>query len=193
MNLLYHDNAIFRVLGKIADVFVLDILFIICSIPVITIGSSATALYDTTLKLAEGSEGYIVTCFFASFRKHVKKSTVLWSITLFFGICLWFDSKILMSGRNLAAFSVLLFVTILYIMMLQYLFACLVRYQGGIGMVFKNAFVLCIRHLPYSIMMSLLMICILIIMVNRPIVVLFGFSLIAYINSCVLVRIFGKY
>ena len=47
------DNGFFRTLGKLADLMILNILFIVCSIPIFTIGASLTAMYYVTLKMAE--------------------------------------------------------------------------------------------------------------------------------------------
>ena len=51
------DNGFFRTLGKLADLMILNILFIVCSIPIFTIGASLTAMYYVTLKMAENEDG----------------------------------------------------------------------------------------------------------------------------------------
>ena len=57
------DNIIVRILTKIFDLILLNILFIVCSLPVITIGASITALYTVLLKMTENEEGYILRGF----------------------------------------------------------------------------------------------------------------------------------
>ena len=58
------DNAFWRTMGKIADLIILNILFIICCIPIVTIGASYTALYTVMLKLVKNEEPYIFRGFF---------------------------------------------------------------------------------------------------------------------------------
>lgn len=47
-----YDNPVWRFIGKLGDLILLNILWIVCSIPVFTIGASTTAVYYVTLKLA---------------------------------------------------------------------------------------------------------------------------------------------
>ena len=50
------DNPVFRAMGRAADLFVLNILFLLTCIPVITIGAAQSALYAVTLKMVRGEE-----------------------------------------------------------------------------------------------------------------------------------------
>ena len=69
----------------------LNILFLVCSLPIFTIGASFTAMYYVTLKLAENEEGYIARGFLKSFKQNFKQATIIWLILLFFGIVLVLD------------------------------------------------------------------------------------------------------
>ena len=60
------DNPLWRFLGKLADLMILNILFLLCSIPIFTIGASLTGVYYVCLKIKEQEEGYIVRNFFKS-------------------------------------------------------------------------------------------------------------------------------
>ena len=53
------DSKFYEVVSKIADLVVVNLLFVLCSLPIITIGASTTALYGVTKKMAENREGYI--------------------------------------------------------------------------------------------------------------------------------------
>lgn len=64
------ENPVWNFLGKLVDMMILTGLWLICCIPVVTIGASTTALYSVTLKMAENKEGYIVS----SFSVHLKKT-----------------------------------------------------------------------------------------------------------------------
>ena len=44
-----YDNPVWRFIGKFFDVMVLNLLWVICSIPIFTIGASTTAVYYVTL------------------------------------------------------------------------------------------------------------------------------------------------
>ena len=69
-NLFSMDSGIFRFLTRLADLMILNILFIVCCIPIVTIGASVTSLYYVTLKMAVNEEGYIAKAFLKSFRQN---------------------------------------------------------------------------------------------------------------------------
>ena len=77
-NFFNMDNGLFRALGKLADLMLLNILFLVCSLPIFTIGASFTAMYYVTLKLAENEEGYIARGFLKSFKQNFKQATIIW-------------------------------------------------------------------------------------------------------------------
>ena len=60
----------------------LNLLWLICSIPVFTLGAATTALYDVSLKIVRDEETSITRQFFRSFRRNFRQSTVLWLILL---------------------------------------------------------------------------------------------------------------
>lgn len=51
------DNGVTRFLGKVADFMFLNLLWIVCSIPIITIGASTTAMYSVMLRLVKNEDG----------------------------------------------------------------------------------------------------------------------------------------
>ena len=57
MNFNWIDNPIMRGMGRLADFIILNLLWVVCSIPIITIGASTTALYTVMLKLVKNEEG----------------------------------------------------------------------------------------------------------------------------------------
>ena len=88
------DNIIVRALSRVFDLILLNLLWLACSLPVITIGASTTALYSVTLKMAANEEGYILRGFLEAFRRNWKQSTVIWLILLVIGAALGADFMI---------------------------------------------------------------------------------------------------
>ena len=76
------DNPVMRFLSRVADVMILNLLFLVCSIPIITIGASLSALYYCLFKIKEEEEGYLLKKFFHSFRQNFKQATLMWLIFL---------------------------------------------------------------------------------------------------------------
>ena len=86
-----YDNPVWRFIGKLGDLILLNILWIVCSIPVFTIGASTTAVYYVTLKLARDEGDSTIRSFFHSFKSNFRQATAIWLILLAAGIVLGID------------------------------------------------------------------------------------------------------
>ena len=53
-----YNNPVWRFMGKLADLFFLTIVWAICSIPIVTIGATTSALYYVVLKMVKNHEEY---------------------------------------------------------------------------------------------------------------------------------------
>ena len=199
------DNKFFVFMGKIADLCMLNLLCIICCIPIVTAGASLTALYYVTMKMVRNEEAYIFRSFFRSFKQTFNQATGINIIMLAAAALLYIDTNIAgkmgqpagkILGMIFAAF------TLLYVMILLYVYPLLAKFYNSVKNTFKNAILMAIRHLPYTILMLLICACpILILFIPSfqiqmsliMLVILFGPAVIAYGNSHFFVRIFDKY
>lgn len=78
------DGPFMRVLGKISDLLILNLLTLLLCIPVITAGAALTAMHYCCLKMLRGKESSISRDFFHSFKDNFKQSTVIWLLFLLF-------------------------------------------------------------------------------------------------------------
>ena len=72
------DKPLFAVLTKLTYSAYLNILWLVCSLPIVTIGASTTALFYVTLKMAEDRDDGLTRMFFKAFRENFKPATKLW-------------------------------------------------------------------------------------------------------------------
>lgn len=73
------ENPVWRFVGNIADMFLLSLLWYLCSLPAITSGAATTAMYYVTLKLTSNQEGYTFSSYLKSFRLNWKPAVLIWS------------------------------------------------------------------------------------------------------------------
>lgn len=203
-NLFNMDNPIFRTLGKLADLMILNIVFLICCIPIITIGPALTGMSYVTLKMAEGEEGYIVKSFFKSFRQNFRQGTIIGLIMLVIGLILGVDFLILKEATGSMVTYLRIGIAIaafFYLMIMLYLFAVLARFYNPIKTTIKNAFIMSIADFPRTIVMILITIGSVIVtfltettlMYGILIWIMFGFALVSYGNCLFLKKVFAKY
>lgn len=203
-NFFNMDNGFFRVLSRMADLMILNILFILCCIPIITIGPALTGMYYVTLKMAVNEEGYIARAYFKSFRQNLRQGIILWLIMLLIGIVLVLDILILRnaSGTFYTVMRILILgTTIVYLMVLLYVFPTLSRFDNSIRRTLKNALLMSILDFPRTILMFLITVGAVIVtflngytlMYGILVWIMLGFSTVAYVNSRFLAKIFKKY
>ena len=87
------DSFVVRALNKLTDLLVLNILFIVCSLPVVTMGAALTAMYAVSLRSVRYGDGYVVPTFFKAFKRNFAQSTAAWLIVLAAGALLFIDLR----------------------------------------------------------------------------------------------------
>ena len=199
------DNKFFVFMGKVADLCMLNLLCIACCIPVVTAGASLTALYYVTLKMVRNEEAYIFRSFFKSFKENFKQATIINVIMLIVAVLLYLDTNIAGNmGQTTGKILRMIFAvfTLLYVMVLLYVYPVLAKFYNSIKNTFKNAFLMAIRHLPFTFLMLLICACPILILfipsfqIQMSLIllfILFGPAVIAYANSHFFVKIFDRY
>ena len=196
MNHLFNlDGPVLQFINKIVYSVYLNILWFICSIPIVTIGASTTALFYVTLKISKNEEGSITKAFFHSFKENLRQGTAIWLILLAFGIILGIDGYVLYHMRFENVFwtlctAVFCVAAAAYAIILMYIFPLLARFDNTIGAMFKNALFIGVRFLFCTVLMAAIYFVMLLTVVRifTP-AVIFGEGLCALLCSCLLSNI----
>lgn len=162
MKFLSYDSKFSQVMIRVCYACWLNLIWFVCSIPIVTVGASTTALYYVMLKLARGEEGNVTSMFFRSFKENFKQATVLWLIMLGAGIFLGLDGYILVNLRRTAAGPLAVFWTILlavviaaavfYVIVLIYLFPLVASVRNTNRAMLKNSFLIGAHYLFCTIL-----------------------------------------
>lgn len=163
MKFFSYESPFSQLLLKFCYSCYLNLLWFICSIPIITLGASTTALYYVTLKIARGEEQTSLTrMFFRSFRENFRQSTVLWLILLAVGIFLAGDGYILYHLRATSVGAVAVMWTlilalviaaaVLYTIVLFYVFPLVASVSNTNLAMLKNSFFIGVRYLFCTIL-----------------------------------------
>jgi len=207
MNRVFNfEGPVFSFLSRLADLFWLNLLFIICCIPVVTAGAATTALYYVTLKMAKDEEGYITRSYFKSFKENFLQATAIWIVFLILLTVMFVDLNIANGGNIAEVFNnthvsdvVIIAVGVMAIivyMTMTYVFPILAQFENTVKNTVKNAFLISIRHLPYTFLMMIITALPFVLIWYFPalfILVMILFSAIAYINSKFFNKIFVNY
>ena len=192
------ENRFWRFMDKIADVFFLGILWFICSLPLITIGASTTAVYQFTLKQVDDEEGNVWPSFWRAFRKNFLPATLLWLILLAVGLFLAADVWLCMnlslpSAARIPCFGVLICLTILYFITALYVFPILSRFNLPVKKILPHAFVTAVGNLHVTV--TVVVVYLVFAYLCNVVLILFPvlFTLAAFVSSHFFRSVFARY
>lgn len=145
------DGNIYKYMLKLYEVMVLNLLFIIASLPIVTIGAALTALYDVTLRMQVGTEKEMTGSFIKSFRKNGMQATKIW-LTFLGLIAISFVFISLANGHPVVLFP-LLCLSVLMVGTLPYTFSLVATFENKTGIMMRNGLMLAIQHVPHMLIM----------------------------------------
>ena len=136
------DSAYTQIMTKIFNIFWLSILWLLCCIPVLTIGASTIALYYVLLKLVKDEETTVTREFFHSFKQNFLQSLPVTVIVLVVVVVLVADFHILgAAGRAQGASFMYGFCIVLGIIcaaVFSYVFPLLAKFENTVKKTFEN-------------------------------------------------------
>lgn len=207
MKLFDPDSPMMIALSKLADVVLCNAMFILFSIPIFTIGASLTALFTCTQQLISDDakdDGLIYRTFWFAFKSNFRQATALWLICL---LGIGFLSSYYVITKNLTGiygrtYQVTFYVlSLLFLCGFLYVFPLQARYENSLRNTLRNAWLLSIAALPWTVAALLLLIAAVYIsfIMNPNAAGVFaylwavcGFALIAYLESFFFRRAFRK-
>ena len=203
------DGPLYRFLDRATNLIFLNLLFIVCCLPIFTIGPALTAMYYVNIKVLRGEEPTsTLQCFFRAFKENFKQSWWVGLVGLLAAALLIFDIHALTSvvaiPAALAQVLILLSVALLILLVLiaLYFFAILAQFDNTTKALVKWSIILAIRHLPVTILSATLvalpLLCFMLLpdiflRVMIPVMVLIGFSGTACLQSFFYIRVFDFY
>lgn len=150
------ENPFMQFLSKICDLLILNVVFIFSCIPLFTIGASLSALNTVALKMVRQEEPYIVKGFFKAFASNFKQSTIVWLLCVVVFVFFRYDYTIAssMQGDVFRIIQLLLLMIILvFAAAFLYVFPIIAHYICTTKQAIRNAFLMSLAHLPYTLLM----------------------------------------
>lgn len=204
MNFFVIDSPVMRFLGRIGDIIILNLIFVVTALPVITVGTALSALYTVAMKLARGEDPSVLREYMRAFRRNMKPATICWLIMAAAGALIFLDFRLVGAfGGALYTVVRLLLAMIFGVWMLTflYLFPYIARFENTVFHSVKNALFLSAAHLPSTVMMLVISVGLIVVTLftSRTFVIgtigwfFAGFAVVAYVQSFLLSRIFAKY
>lgn len=200
-NIFRWDSPLMRVMMLITNLICLNVLWLLCCLPVITAGAATTAMYSVIFQYITKQDDSVMKPFFKAFKENFKTVTPIWVLHLLIGAALGAEVFYLSQGAQLwikVIFGILLFI---YVGVGAYLYPILARYHTSRKQALLNGFALSTRHLFTTI-------CVVVLNAVPVALILFlpemfwktillwslgGFSLIAFLCGKMILTVLKKY
>ena len=183
------EGKFFTVTSKMVDMVVITLMWILGCIPIITIFTSTSSLYHTTVKCIRYDRGKAYEEFIDAYKKNLRQGI---SLTILYGligmIIGWLDYKVffLSQSRTSIVFILavgMLMLTVLYLLNVLWIVPVFSRFSNTLGNILKLNYVISTRYLIRSIpMMAVIVTAVIMMQASIPLVIIFP-SLVMLINS----------
>lgn len=203
-NLFHYENPFIQFLVRVGDLMILNLLFILCSLPVVTLGASLTALHRVTQNMLFEQEEPLLKAFFRAFRQNFRQSTLAWLVELVVIVSLVCDVLLVMAyfdgGLAKAMYILVAVLAILVAGVFSYLMPLIARYENGMRQQVNNAVVLAIIKLPKTVLLTLLnLLPVILLLISVPVFVqtlifwvIIGFAFVSFLTSSILKPVFQE-
>ena len=202
-NLFSQDSAFVRFFTAITNIMLVNILWLLCCLPLFTAGAATTAAYYTFFRIVTGEDEAVVKPFFKAFKDNFKQATLLWIPMLLIGGVLLLDLMYLLANHA-EQFHVLwvpFFVTaLLYLIPVSHCFAIMGRYDAPTKQILKNSYLIFLMNFLRSLAALALTVVPGIVLVSMPRLVvqtlpfwfILFFGLVLYLNARMFLISFEK-
>lgn len=189
------DSKFYKWGTLLGDLIIITLLWLVCSIPVFTIGASTTALYYVTTRQLSNREGYVTRDFFKSFKQNFLEAT---AVTFIIGILLaivYINLSFFNPDTTISVIIYLIQYVILYeiIIFTIYVFPVLSRFDLKLGALIKTSFFMANRHLLTTITCAILFVAIVMIFKKCGILIILCAGVYGILTSLMFMKLFRKY
>ena len=198
------DSPAIKFLWKMADLIALNLVWLVCCIPIITIGPSTTAMYCVARTIARGEWPAIFKTFFKAFKENFKQSLLVF-LVLLIPICLVAVYLILSVSGALDGLALIKYLCYLAIVIIgcvcTYAYPLMAHFDNTVGNTLKNAVLLPLAN-PFLALVAtaLNLLPVLILLINYELFVtvsffwlVIGYALTALVNTKMLGWLFQRF
>lgn len=197
------DSKFMQAMSRMSDLFMLNIYFLITSLPIFTIGASLTALYSVVFRFDTLRETGTTRSYFRAFQSEFKQATLLWIPILVFAIVLCVNLYLFASLGGPYRYANIFFgiLLLLDLFVAAYAFPLLSQFNNTNKEILVNSLGLSIAYLPRTALIVLMNLLPLIVFLLNALLffitalmwALFWFAITAYFSSLLLKKVFAPF
>lgn len=201
--ILSYDSVLVRLFNTVTNIMLVNILWILCSMPIVTMGAATTAAYYVFYHNITGEDEAVIKPFFKAFKQSFTQATLLWLPLLLIGVVLVLDVMFLLANY-MNTFHVLWVATavigLLYLIVISHCFAIMGRFDAPIKLLIRNCLLIFLLNFIRSFAILLLTVTLPLVLIFMPrlvtdtlplwLILMFGLSI--YLNARMFLISFDK-
>ena len=144
------DSRFMQILTRVTDLILLNFLFLITCLPIITIGAAASALYTLCFSLMREEYSSITKAYFKAMKANFKTATAAWGILLMAAVPAAYYLTLTSGADGILRYAGLILILIIAaaLMTASYVFPWISQFDNTALQSLKNALILSISQLP---------------------------------------------
>lgn len=154
------DSPLYKFMNRLMDVFKLNCMWLLCSLPIVTMGAATTAAYTITLKMVNDEEGYIAGPFWKEFKANLKKGSILGVIAMLACYAVYLDFQLYHAAKQHNMMFLIVGVIGIYLIFMHVVFAfpLLARYENSIINTMRNSYSIAAKFLGRTVFLAVLLV-----------------------------------
>lgn len=159
MSIFNTDSKLYKFMSRFTDILVLNFLWVLCSLPIITIGASTIAACAVAIKMNEDKEGKIAKDFFREFKNNLKQGMPMSFISIVSVWAVYLDLQLVAAAEDHVILFIIAATLAIYILGFSqlYVYPLLARYRNTIFRSLKNSFSISMRYFFRSILLLIVL------------------------------------
>lgn len=148
MKLFSTDGLIYKLMNNLAAMLKINFLWMLFSLPIITLGGATIAASDVFMKMAEEKEGYVGRQFVESFKKNFKCGIPYGLLALLCAYVVWLDFSLFeqLPGNPMILLIAGIVAAFAFTLSLLYAFALQARYENSLIKTLKNSSDIAVKY-----------------------------------------------
>ncbi len=148
MNFFSVDGKLYKFMLGLLNVFKINLLWIICSLPIVTFGAATIAAFDVTMKMVDDEEGYVARQFLKAFKSNLKKGIPLGLLAVVCAYIVWLNFSLFeqIEGNPILLLIVGMVAAFVFTLSFIYAFPLQARYENTIVKTLQNSLNISLRY-----------------------------------------------
>ncbi len=148
MSFFSPDGALYKFMRNLTDLLKINFLWMLCSLPIVTLGAATIAAFDVTMKMSDDKEGYVARQFFQAFKANIKNGIPYGLLLLLCPYVVWLDFHLFeqIEGNPMILLIMGIVAAFVFVISLLFAFPLQARYENTLIRTLKNSVDISIRY-----------------------------------------------